>query len=230
MNNVIFVAGAPASGKSVAKNEIQRSLTHDVFQTQAMTDKEALHVAVIRDLFHRQSNPDGSLESDDTILANPSAPRETWSITFKTSRALNEAHERMFDTIALLSSEGVANRVIVAEIAYGKDAQYPNGPLRQSAGEFVTQFIRLGFINRMLLVDIQASLEVRRPRNLNRVGRIPDEEFIKYFGDDGLFGKQEIRFFEWTVPCNSQRGDWHFGVPEGISTHVSVVYCSAYTR
>ena len=197
MKNIVFIAGAPASGKSVAKRYIGEFLEDDGFHVIHMSDKEELLRVVENEMNGKASNPNGSVESENTILLDPSKPRESWGMVFKTARSLNTAHEEMFATIRDLSREYDPGRVVLAEIAYGQDVEYPGGPLRQSAGEFVTQFMRLGIANKMLILDIQAGLEARRPRNLLRtVGPIPDGEFIKYFGDGGGFGKTETQFLD----------------------------------
>lgn len=197
MNNIIFVAGAPASGKSFVKRHVGALLERDGSHVIHMSDKEELLRVVENEMKGRIPNPNGSLESEHTILLDPSQPRESWGMVFKTARSLNTAHEEMFATIRDLSRAYDPGRVILAEIAYGEDVMYPGGPLRQSAGEFMTQFMTLGIANRMLILDIQAGLEARRPRNVLRaVGSIPDGEFIKYFGDGGGFGKTETRFLD----------------------------------
>lgn len=190
MNNIIIVAGAPASGKSVAKKLIEMALRSDGRTVISMSDKDALLQEVALDMAGRVANPDGSIESDDTILLNPLAPPESWGMVFKTSRALNAAHESMFRQMAEISER--PSGIILAEVAYGVDAPYPNGPLRQSAGEYVTQFVRLGIARRMFIVDIQASLAVRTERNNRRpVGHIPEAEFRRYFRDGGGFTTRE---------------------------------------
>ncbi len=192
--NTIVIAGAPASGKSVGKDIISNQLSRDGFYVIGMTDRMELERVVANEMRGRAPNPNGSVESENTILLNPSADPKFWGMEFKTAWALNRAHEEMFATIRDLSRENDPGRIIVAEIAYGEDAPYPRGPLRQSAGEFVAAFVKQGILHRMLLLDIQASHETRRDWNKKRtVGRIPSEEFDLYFKDGGGFGSQEIR-------------------------------------
>ncbi len=201
MKNIIFIAGAPASGKSTAKDAIGGWLEDDKYSVIHMSDKEELLRVVENEMKGKTPNRDGSLESEHTILLDPAKPRESWGMVFKTAYALNHAHDEMFAAIADLSRENDPGRIILAEIAYGEDAVYPKGRLRQSANEFIAQFIRHRIINNMLLLDIQASLEFRRPRNDDRrkpgkTGYIPDPEFVKYFGDKGGFGPQEKRLLD----------------------------------
>jgi hypothetical protein len=195
MKNTVFVAGAPASGKSVGKDIFTDLLTRDGYHVIGMTDRLELERVVANEMRGRTPNLDGSVESQNTILLNPEDNPKFWGMQFKTAWALNTAHDEMFATIRDLSREHDPGRIVVAEIAYGEDAAYPGGPLRQSANEFVAAFVKQGILNTMLLLDIQASHQTRREWNKKRtIGRIPPEEFDLYFKDGGGFGKQEIQF------------------------------------
>lgn len=195
MNNIVFIAGAPASGKSVGKDIISNQLIRDGFHVIEMTDRLELERVVASEMRGRTPNPKGRVESKNTILLNAFDEPKVWGMEFRTAWALNTAHDEMFATIADLSREHDPGRIIVAELAYGVDALYPGGPLRQSAGEFVAAFVAQGIINNMVLLDIQACYETRSERNKKRtVGRIPPEQFDLYFVDGGGFGEHEIRF------------------------------------
>ncbi len=188
MNNVIVVAGLPACGKSFATQILANSLRWDGWTVVAMTDKEALTDTVAKDMEGRIPRPDGSIESDDTILLNPLEPRSSWQMKFKTPRALNMAHVTMFDEIGKISKHSDGKRVILAEIAPGEEILYPNNEwLRQAFDTYIKQFKERGILKQTLFLDIRASFEVRRERNrIREVGRIPPDEFDKYFKDGGL--------------------------------------------
>lgn len=194
--NIFAVTAWPAAGKSVAAREIVSELNHKGMHVALYSDKEALLAQVEYEISQagRSFASCTPIEVDNFTLQNPSEPRVSWGIKFKNSETLNEAHRKLFETIAQQSKNVDGRTKTVVELAYGENASYPDGQLRQNAKDFLDKFEDLGMLPSTAFVDVYARLRYRRPRNLGRiheVGYIPDDEFVKYFKDIGGWTQED---------------------------------------
>lgn len=185
--NIFAVTAWPAAGKSVATQEIVGELTRLGHDVRLFSDKEALLTQVADEITQAglSLNTAGPIEVANFTLLNPREPRVSWGIKFKNAFTLNEAHRRLFEVLTR-DSDGRSKTVV--ELAYGENAAYPDGRLRQNAKDFLDQLEILGLLPHMAFVDIYARLKYRGPRNDGRkdeVGYIPGDEFRKYFKDKG---------------------------------------------
>lgn len=196
--NTFVIAAWPAAGKSVATRETIRTLKMSGIEgVTYFSDK----IALLNQVEHEILAAGKSLHSTDPVevanftLLNPSESRDSWGIQFKQSATLNEAHLRMYESIAQAQKNVNGNRALVVELAYGEDALYPDGPLRQTVTDHLDEFARHGILDTSAFVDIYARLKYRDPRNEGRKkthGYIPRDQFRKYFGDIGGFSKEDV--------------------------------------
>lgn len=188
--NTFAVTAWPAAGKSVATREIVSELNHRGMHVVLYSDKEALLTQVAYEIEREGKSLQTSapIEVENFTLLNPSEPRVSWGIKFKHAETLNEAHRKLFEILSHNAKTLDHRTKTVVELAYGENAVYPDGPLRQNAKDFLDQLEETGVLGHTAFVDVYARMQFRRPRNKGRiheVGYIPDEEFVKYFRDKG---------------------------------------------
>ncbi len=195
--DTFVVAAWPAAGKSVATAEISVALNRAGFHVNNFSDKQYLLQEVKLEIINEGKSLQSSspIEVTNFTLLNPLEDYQSWGIRFKNSATLNEAHRKMIDAIGNSQWQPDGNTKNVVEIAYGENASYPDGNLRQTATDFLDQFKERGILERSAWVDVYSRLIFRSPRNEGRkltIGYIPKDQFELYFKDIGGFTKEDV--------------------------------------
>lgn len=195
--SIVIIAGLPGGGKSEATALVEEALAHRGYDVAHDDDKTRLENEVLRDVLRFQGDPSRQLEGggicgEHSILLDGNRVPGTLQIGFIDGNALNRGHEVMFDEAAKFVQRRTASGILVAEVAYGQDKDYPKEPLTQTGTQLVKRLRAYDLLSHVLIYEIISNLHDRTIRNSQRPGHIPTGEFGAIFAEAGHFTPYDI--------------------------------------
>ncbi|MBI5613418.1 hypothetical protein HY947_00680 [Candidatus Gottesmanbacteria bacterium] len=178
IHTVVFI-GKFASGKTEGRN-----IFHTLYPgSEDVSDRILLAQAVRRDVAGQLPNQKGMWIGARSIAFNAlDVPDDDLMMRVIDPSILNEVHEGMLH--AILKPPDKSNLRIV-EFAIGPDVPLNGGILRQDA-KHIFQFFQENLSqNEILVVEVDAPLDIRLERNKKRGSTVEDEAFRMYSPDGG---------------------------------------------
>lgn len=181
----IITIGKPGGCKSTANAYILYDFQRTGLTPQFVSDRLLLEEAVVHDIMlSGKKNQDGSWEGDHGILFDGDKPPGRKVFQIKDSILLNRIHDQMIE----LSVTHHVPHGVIFEFATGADKDLGEGGILLQSGESIITRFRENPVRderRVIVVEIDASLDERMRRNGERVDGMLPETFRAFFGDGG---------------------------------------------
>lgn len=189
MTDALFIIGKSGSGKTEMANIQCSLLAQDGFSPLFLSDRIGLEEAVLADVGYRGGViGEAGLTGSHSMLLEDGPPGHR-KIHVLDGSLLNLVHDQM---ILYVQDHHDKNVVVVAEYAIGPDVSFGSGreSLMQSGQELLIRLREHNVTNRVFIMDVEASFDIRAQRNASRPDGLDANTFAAYFRDGGEMNKR----------------------------------------
>src|SRR5689334_17890719 len=183
MIDSIIVIGKPGSGKSILIWYLSALFDEDNISVHHYSDRLSLEQAVLKDTRHvkRQSTGVKIGKHSKLIADGPPGHRKVHILD---GSILNRVHENTIRNLKFIQPPG---SVYLVEYAIGPKIEFGKNKaaLMQTADDMVNLLKKHKVIDKVFVVDAEASLAIREDREAKRSDAMAPETFRSYFPDGG---------------------------------------------
>jgi energy-coupling factor transporter ATP-binding protein EcfA2 len=183
MIDAIIVIGKPGSGKSILIWYLSGLLAEDNVSVHHYSDRLSLEQAVLKDTAHSKPQPNGVKigKHSKLIVDGPPGHRKVHVLD---GILLNRVHD---NAIRNLQHTRHPSEVYLVEYAIGPRIDFGKGKevLMQTADDLVELLKKYRVVEKVFIIDAEASLAIREAREAKRSDAMAPETFRSYFPDGG---------------------------------------------